>query len=55
MAVDALDNAMPIHWQGNHDPTIMEDLHKCLKIEEDQQMVGLEYNTTRIKIMELWE
>ena len=54
MAVDGLNNAMPIHWQENPDSTIMEDLHKCLTFEEDEQMVGSEYNT-RITITELCE
>ena len=54
MAVHAPDDAMPKHRQGRHNPTIMEELHKSLKLEEDEQMVGLEYNT-RIIIAELWE
>ena len=40
--------------QGNHDHNVMEDRHECLKIGEDQQMVGSDYNT-RIANMELWE
>ena len=54
MAVDGLNNAMPIHWQENPDSTIIEYLHNSLTFEEDEQMVGSEYNT-RITITELWE